>query len=181
MRPYFSIVSVLMVFLLFSVNYNGYSQNNHLKSGDKAPLFIAKNSNGETIDLEKVVGKKNLVIYFYPKDDTPGCTTEACSFRDNLHILEDTNTEVLGVSIDDVNSHKGFEKKYNLNFNLISDEDNKIVAAYGVKRDYAGKVYARRVTFLIDKTGTIRYIWDPVKVKGHVEDVIKKIEELDLN
>ncbi|MFC1558565.1 peroxiredoxin [candidate division KSB1 bacterium] len=146
----------------------------------KAPLFTAKTYEGKSISLKDYTGKKNVVLYFYPKDDTPGCTKEACSFRDNLKRINNKSTIVLGVSVDNVKSHEKFKNKYELNFDLVSDEDHTIVEKYGVKRVRNERVSANRVTFLIDKKGIIRYIWHSVKVDGHVDRVIDKIKELGL-
>ncbi|MFC1729197.1 peroxiredoxin [candidate division KSB1 bacterium] len=153
-----------------------------VRIGDKAPLFSAKTFGDEEIRLEDFIGEKNVVLYFYPKDDTPGCTTEACSFRDNMEQITSLNTVVLGVSVDDVSSHEDFKEKYELNFPLVSDADQKIVKMYGVARESRNDtIFANRVTFLIDKKGIIRHIWNPVKVEGHTEDVLKRIQELKLD
>ena len=136
-----------------------------LKEGDKAPDFTAKDQNGKTVSLSDYKGK-NVILYFYPKDDTPGCTAESCSFRDNYQSLLSKGFEVIGVSTDDEKSHKKFEKKFNLPFPLIADTDMKIVNAYGVwgdkvlfGREYQGIL---RTTFIIDAEGKVAHIIDKV-------------------
>ncbi len=152
-----------------------------VKVGDKAPEFSAKTYDGKFISLKDYFGLKIIVLYFYPKDDTPGCTKEACSFRDNLGRLNDANTVVVGVSVDDFDSHKKFKEKYGLNFYLVSDVNYEIVKKYGVQREGKdNKLSANRITFLIDKKGIIRHIWAPVKVDGHTDEVLSKIKELKL-
>lgn len=153
-----------------------------LQVGDDAPDFTAPSSEGTDITLSELQGK-NVVLYFYPKDDTPGCTKEACSFRDNLARLQKADTVVLGVSKDKAASHEKFRDKYDLNFPLVSDADGKICDAYGVWREKMrfGKTSLGivRSTFLIDKEGVIRKIWRNVKVDGHTDAVLKAIDELD--
>jgi len=129
-----------------------------LKAGDKAPGFTAKDQNGKTVSLSDFSGKK-VILYFYPKDDTPGCTAEACDFRDNYQSMLSKGFEVIGVSTDDEKSHKKFETKYSLPFTLIADEEKSIVEAYGVwvEKNMYGKKYmgTARTTFIIDGDGTI--------------------------
>ncbi len=150
-----------------------------LKEGQKAPDFKAKDQNGNSISLSDFLGK-DVILYFYPKDDTPGCTAEACSFRDNYQSLLQNGFEVLGVSTDDEKSHQKFITKYNLPFPLIADTDKSIVEAYGVwvEKNMYGKKYMgiARKTFIIDKNGQIRKIIDKVDTKnssGQVLDAIK--------
>lgn len=132
-----------------------------LKEGDKAPAIKAKNQNGEIIQLKDFTGKK-VILYFYPKDNTPGCTTEACNFRDNYQSLLKDGYEILGVSIDNEQSHQKFISKFELPFNLLADEDKKIVEDYGVwiEKNMYGKKYmgTARTTFIIDEKGVIKYI-----------------------
>ena len=150
-----------------------------LTEGLKAPDFQAKDQNGKNISLSDFSGK-DVILYFYPKDDTPGCTAEACSFRDNYQSLLKEGFEVLGVSTDDEKSHQKFITKYSLPFSLIADTDKKIVEAYGVwvEKNMYGKKYmgVARKTFIIDKNGLIRKIIDKVDTKnssGQVLDSIK--------
>lgn len=150
-----------------------------LTEGQKAPDFKAKDQNGKSISLSDFSGK-DVILYFYPKDDTPGCTAEACSFRDNYQSLLKEGFEVLGVSTDDEKSHQKFISKYSLPFSLIADTDKKIVEAYGVwvEKNMYGKKYmgVARKTFIIDKNGLIKKIIDKVDTKnssGQVLDSIK--------
>ena len=151
------------------------------QAGDKAPGFKAPTDGGGTADLTKLKGK-NVVLYFYPKDDTPGCTKEACGFRDNLPAFEKVDAVVLGVSRDTVKKHDKFKNKYDLPFTLVADEDGEITEAYGtwVEKSMYGRTYMgiERATFLIDKKGVVRQVWRKVKVKGHVEEVLDAVKEL---
>jgi peroxiredoxin Q/BCP len=128
------------------------------QAGDKAPLFTGQDQDGKTVKLKSLVGKKIVLLYFYPKDNTPGCTNEACGFRDRLGELQKDNVEVIGVSFDSAESHKKFIADYNLNFRLLSDPDGKIVDAYGVQ--VMGRKMARRVSFLIGLDGKIVHVTD---------------------
>ena len=147
----------------------------HLKEGDKAPDFFARDQNGNTISLKDFKGKK-VVLYFYPKDDTPGCTAESCNLRDNNKILKNKGFEVIGVSADSEESHQKFIKKYNLPFPLIADTDKKICNAYGVwgEKKFMGKTYdgIHRVTFVISENGIIEKIFTKVDTKNHTEQVL---------
>jgi peroxiredoxin Q/BCP len=150
-----------------------------LKVGDIAPDFTAPDQDGNPQSLHSTRGKM-LVLYFYPKDQTPGCTKEACSFRDSFQRIAAREVTVWGVSVDSVASHKKFHDKYQLNFPLISDADRKISAAYDVLKSIVVSSLDKRTTFLIDKDGVIRYIWENVQVAGHVDEILGKIEELGL-
>lgn len=147
------------------------------KVGDKAPDIEAETYGGEKIKLGDFAGKKNVVLYFYPKDNTPGCTKEACSMRDGMGELEDLGVQVIGVSADSVKSHESFRDKYSLNFPLVSDNSKSIIQTYGAGSDYGS---ARRVTFLIDKSGIIRHVWQKVDTARHAEEVKQKVKELGL-
>ena len=139
-----------------------------LQAGDLAPLFTAKNQNGETVSLSDYKGKK-VILYFYPKDNTPGCNAEACDFRDNYQSLTSQGFEVIGVSTDDEKSHKKFEAKFDLPFTLIADTEKKIVENYGVwvEKSMYGKSYmgTSRKTFVIDEEGKIITVIDKVDTK----------------
>jgi len=152
-----------------------------LKAGDKAPDFTLPVDGGGKVSLKDLKGKK-LVLYFYPKDDTPGCTTEACAFRDALPDFSRVKAAILGVSKDSVASHDKFKKKFKLPFPLASDADGAVCEAYGtwVEKSMYGKTYMgiERATFLIDETGVIRAIWRKVKADGHAEEVLKAAEAL---
>jgi len=151
-----------------------------LEEGKKAPDFTAIDQNGDKVKLSSFKNKKNVVLYFYPKDMTPGCTTEACDFRDNFKKFKDT--EILGVSIDSPERHQKFIEKQSLPFTLISDEDKKVVEKYGVwqEKSMYGKKFMGivRSTFIIDKAGKIRKMYPKVKVKGHVEEVLQVVKTL---
>ena len=146
-----------------------------LKAGDKAPDFSLPSATGQTITLKSLRGKQ-VVLYFYPKDDTPGCTKEACSFRDEITQIEKAHAVVLGVSTDGLASHQKFSKKYGLPFALLSDESMVVAKAYGVykQKSMYGKTYwgIERSTFVIDETGKLTAIFRKVKVDGHVEHVM---------
>lgn len=145
--------------------------------GDAPPDIEARTYGGKTVSLSDFKGKKAVVLYFYPRDNTPGCTKEACQMRDSREALAAMGVEVLGVSTDSVRSHENFRDKHGLNFTLLSDEDGSIVRAYGVESERGS---AKRVTFLIDKAGVVRHVWPKVRVRGHVEEVIAKIKELGI-
>lgn len=147
-----------------------------LTIGDKAPAFSAYNQDGKTVSLADYSGKK-LVLYFYPKDNTPGCTTESCNLRDNYNTLLKQGFEVLGVSIDDEKSHRKFIDKYDLPFDLLADTSKEVVNAYGVwqeKKNY-GKTYMGivRTTFVIDENGNIEEIIGKVDTKNHTDQILK--------
>ena len=152
-----------------------------LEVNSAAPLFKVKTNGGEEISLSDYKGKW-LVLYFYPKDNTPGCTKEACSFRDNMEDITKLEAVVIGVSPDSVASHDKFVKKLDLNFLLASDEDNSISLQYGVwiEKNRCGKKSfgVERTTFIIDKEGMIQYIFSKVKADGHALEVIEKLKEL---
>lgn len=150
-----------------------------LATGDKAPDFTAKDQNGNTVSLSDFKGK-NVILYFYPKDDTPGCTAEACSFRDNYQAMLGQGFEVIGVSTDDEKSHKKFETKYSLPFPLIADTDKSINEAYGVwvEKNMYGKKYmgTARKTFIIGPDGTIGHIIDKVDTKNATQQVLDLLQ-----
>jgi peroxiredoxin Q/BCP len=151
-----------------------------LKEGDPAPNFTVPTSGGTTISLSDFRGKF-VVLYFYPKDNTPGCNKEACGFRDAFGEIQKQNTVILGVSTDSVKSHDKFAQKFRLPFTLVSDEDKSIAKSYGVygEKSFLGRLFlgTRRTTFLIGPDGTIRKIWPKVKVTSHAEEVLAAIKE----
>jgi peroxiredoxin Q/BCP len=146
------------------------------KVGDKAPLITGKDQDGKSWKLADVVGKKVVLLYFYPKDDTPGCTKEACGFRDRISDLKKENVEVIGVSFDSPESHQKFISKYSLNFPLLADTDGKIAETYGTKM--ADKNMARRVSFLIGKDGKIAHITDTPSADTHLSEMQQAVENL---
>ena len=151
-----------------------------LKEGDIAPGFTAKDQNGKTVSLSDFAGN-DVILYFYPKDDTPGCTAEACNFRDNYQSLQQQGFTVIGVSTDDEESHQKFVNKYQLPFTLISDTDKSIVEAYGVwiEKNMYGKKYmgTARKTFIIDKKGVIKKIIDKVDTKDSSQQVLDLLKD----
>ena len=146
------------------------------KVGDKAPLVAAKNQSGKTWKLADAIGKKIVLLYFYPKDDTPGCTKEACGLRDRMEDLKKDNVEVVGVSFDNEQSHQEFIQKYKLNFTLLADTDGKVTDAYGVRVPNGNK--ARRVSFLIGLDGKIAHITDSPQADAHLSQMKEAIEKL---
>jgi len=146
------------------------------KVGDKAPLIQGKDQDGKTVKLADLAGKKIVLLYFYPKDDTPGCTKEACGLRDRMTDLEKDNVQVLGVSFDTGESHQKFISKYNLNFPLLADTDGKIADTYGVRM--TGKSMARRVSFLIGRDGKIAHITDNPKADVHLAEMKDAVDKL---
>ena len=141
--------------------------------GAPAPEFELTSDSGERVSLASLRGKQ-IVLYFYPKDDTPGCTVEACGLRDHYDRIRELGAEVLGVSMDDAESHRKFTGKFNLPFALVADVDAKIAEAYGVYN--AERKTARRVTFLIDEKGNIQRVFDPVKPDVHPREVLDALK-----
>lgn len=148
-----------------------------LKVGDKAPLVSGKDQDGTKWKLSSERGKSAVLLYFYPKDNTPGCTTEACSLRDRMGDLKSDNVDVIGVSFDSPESHKKFIFKYDLNFTLISDPDGKIADAYHARMP--GKKMAKRISFLIDSDGKIRHITDSPNPAVHLQEMQEAIKKLN--
>jgi peroxiredoxin Q/BCP len=149
-----------------------------LEIGKKPPSFKLKDQNGKNVTLKEFLGKK-VILYFYPKDMTPGCTTEACNFRDEIEMFSKLNAVVIGVSADSLESHKKFVQKYELPFILLSDETKDMLNAYDVWKEKSmyGKKYfgIERTTVIIDETGKVEKIFSKVKVDGHVKEVLKAI------
>lgn len=147
----------------------------HLKEGDTAPEIKGTDQDGNQISLSDFSGKK-VVLYFYPKDDTPGCTKEACNLRDNYKALQDKGFEILGVSADDEKSHQKFIKKYDLPFSLVADTDKQVLNDYGVwgKKKFMGREYdgIHRITFVIDENGKIDKVFEKVKTKDHTNQIL---------
>lgn len=153
----------------------------HLKEGDKAPAFTGKDQNGEKLSLADFKGKK-VVLYFYPQDDTPTCTVQACNLRDNYALLKREGFVVLGVSPDEEKKHKKFEAKYDLPFTLVADPEHKIIDKYGVwgEKLLYGRKYMgiHRTTFLLDEKGIIRKVFLKPRSKQHAEEIVKAWEEV---
>ncbi len=149
--------------------------------GKPAPDFSLPSTAGENISLKQFKGKKTVILYFYPKDETPGCTREACDFRDHFADFERDNVVVLGISTDSLESHQHFKDKQKLPFPLLSDEDASVSKLFGVykQKNLYGKKYMgiERTTFVIDKTGRIAQIYPKVKVEGHIQDLLEFVRE----
>ncbi len=145
--------------------------------GEAAPDFTLIDQGGRSVNLRELLRERCVVLYFYPKDDTPGCTVEACSFRDQYEVLRDAGAEVVGVSSDDQRAHEAFVAKYNLPFVLLSDPGGGVRAAYGVKRTFG--IIDGRVTFVIDRAGVVRHVFSSqVRPKKHVEEALKIVRSL---
>jgi peroxiredoxin Q/BCP len=147
------------------------------KSGDLAPDFKLPDQNGQSHTLKEYSGKW-LVLYFYPKDDTPGCTQEACAFRDDLHELTELGAQVVGISVDDSNSHAEFARKYHLPFPLLADKTTEVAQSYGVLLNLVLMKVARRYTFLIDPQGKINKVYDKVETSRHSKEIIEDMRHL---
>lgn len=145
-----------------------------LSVGDTAPSFTVKDTNGNTVSLSDYAGK-TVVLYFYPKDDTPGCTKEACNFRDHYDAYQGKDIVVFGVSMDDEASHQAFTDKFSLPFPLLADTDGAITKAYDVEGEMNGTRYAKRVTYVIDGNGTIAKVYGTVNAATHAEDILAEL------
>jgi len=146
-----------------------------IKVGDRVPDFSLPSQTGTTVNISDLIGKKSLVIYFYPKDDTPGCTAESCAFRDSYEVFTDAGAEVIGISADSPQSHQQFAQKYNLPFTLLSDSDNRVRKLFGVPSTLF--VLPGRVTYIIDKAGIVRHIFDSMlDFKAHVTESLNTIK-----
>lgn len=150
----------------------------HLSPGDRAPAFSATTADGTKISLSDFKGRKNVALFFYVKDNTPGCTREARAFRDAMAGFDATNTVVLGVSTNGAESHQRFATNNELEFPLLVDTDAKVAKSFGVLKS-SGNM-AERTTFLIDTDGVVRAVWPKVSITGHTGEILAKIEELDL-
>ena len=148
-----------------------------IKVGDKLPLFGAKDQNGNDFYIASVLGKKVLVIYFYPKDDTPGCTKQACFFRDQYEEFTDLGVEVIGISGDSVQSHKKFAEAYKLPFTLLSDQDKSLRKLFGVSTNLLG-LLPGRVTYVVDKEGIVRMVFDSMNAENHFSKTIEQVKKL---
>lgn len=148
-----------------------------IKVGDQLPLFGAKDQNGNDFYIASVLYKKVLVIYFYPKDDTPGCTKQACFFRDQYEEFNDLGAEVIGISSDSVKSHKKFAEQYKLPFTLLSDEDKSLRKLFGVPTNLLG-LLPGRVTYVVDKKGIVRLVFDSMNAESHFPKVVETVKKL---
>jgi len=149
-----------------------------IEVGSKVPQFSLKDQNGADFDINSILGKKNLVIYFYPKDDTPGCTKEACSFRDQFAVFNDADAMVIGISAQSVESHLQFAKKHRLNFTLLSDEKNVVRKLFGVPSNLFG-LLPGRVTYIVNKDGKVVYLFNSqMQAEKHVDEALRILKEL---
>lgn len=171
----------LIIYLLLFTSYLTFSQDNNMnkiKIGSNVPAFTLPDQNGNLFDINSVIGNKNLVIYFYPKDDSPGCTKEACSFRDQFEVFKEADAVIIGISRQSVKSHKEFAEKHRLGFTLLSDEGDKIHKKFGVPANLLG-LLPGRVTYIADKTGKVIYVFDSqTKATEHVDEALRVLKEL---
>jgi peroxiredoxin Q/BCP len=175
-------VFVFLYALILSVS--GCAQTNdkekmhQIEIGSKVPSFALKDQNGQLFDINSVLGKKNLVIYFYPKDDSPGCTKEACYFRDQFEVFNEADALIIGISGQSVESHKKFAEKYHLSFILLSDEGNNVRKLFGVPTDLFGAIPGR-VTYVADKSGKVVYVFNSQsQATKHVDEALRILKEL---
>jgi thioredoxin-dependent peroxiredoxin len=171
----------LSIYILLFTSYLAFSQNStmkEIKTGSSIPTFSLPDQNGNLFDINSVLGKKNLVIYFYPKDDSPGCTAEACSFRDQFEVFKEADAVIIGISGQSVESHKDFSDKYRLGFILLSDKGNTVRKMFGVHSNLFGLVPGR-VTYIADKTGKVIYIFNSqTDATKHVDEALRILQEL---
>lgn len=166
----------LIIYLLLFTSYLTFSQNktmNEIKIGSTVPEFSLADQNGNMFDINSVLGKKNLVIYFYPKDDSPGCTAQACSFQDQFEVFKEADAVIIGISGQSVESHKEFALKHRLSFTLLSDEGNKVRKQFGVPTNFLG-LLPGRVTYVADKTGQVIYTFNSqIQATRHVDEALR--------
>ena len=174
-------VYILLFTLYFSSPLKAQDMTNikqKIEKGSKVPSFALKDQDGKLFDIQTVLGKKNLVIYFYPKDDSPGCTKEACYFRDQFEVFSQADAIIIGISGQSVESHKKFAEKYHLSFTLLSDEGNKVRKLFGVPTDLFGTLPGR-VTYIVDKQGVVVYVFNSqLNVQKHIDQAVKILKEL---
>lgn len=179
-RFYLLVYTILFVFY-FSFNDRNKTNDDmkKIEVGSQLPLFTLLDQHGNIFDINSVLGKKNLVIYFYPKDYTPGCTAEACYFQDQFEVFKQYNTEVIGISGQSVESHKNFADKYRLLFTLLSDEGNKIRKKFGVPTNFLGLIPGR-VTYIIDKKGKVVYVFNSQsQATKHVDEALLILQKMN--
>lgn len=177
MQKILIIVGVLLIGFLF-IKCKSKAQKS-LVVGDIIPEFQLLTQDGTNFNSADIVGKQAMVIYFYPKDDTPGCTKEACKFRDEFEVFSDLNTTVIGISSDDVASHKAFAEKYNLPFTLLADTDKEVRKLFGVPGFGAGLIPGR-VTYIVDKKGVLQYVFNNMsEAEKHIDKALEILKSLD--
>jgi peroxiredoxin Q/BCP len=169
-----SLLTFYPVHAHFTTNYN----MSKIEKGSKIPSFALQDQNGKLFDIQSVIGKKNLVIYFYPKDDSPGCTKEACYFQDQFEVFNQENAMIIGISGQSVASHKKFADKYKLSFTLLSDAGNMVRKLFDVPTDFFGALPGR-VTYIVDKTGTVVYVFNSQsQATKHVDEALRVLKGL---
>lgn len=171
---------LIIYLLLFTVylTFNKDKHMNEIKVGSTIPAFTLSDQNGNLFDINSVLGKKNLVIYFYPKDDSPGCTAQACSFRDQFEVFSEADAVIIGISGQSVKSHKEFAEKHRLSFTLLSDEGNKIRKQFGVPTNLLG-LLPGRVTYVADKSGKVIYTFNSqLQTEKHVDEALRILKGL---
>jgi thioredoxin-dependent peroxiredoxin len=170
----------LFIYLTLFASYLTFSKNtnmNEIKIGSTIPAFTLPDQNGKLFDINTVLGKKNLVIYFYPKDDSPGCTAQACSFQDQFEVFKEADAVIIGISGQSVESHKEFAAKHRLTFTLLSDEENKIRKLFGVPTNLLG-LLPGRVTYIADKTGKVIYMFNSqMQATKHVDEALRILKQ----
>jgi len=170
----------LLIYVLLFTSCLTFSQKNHMdeiKIGSNIPSFTLPDQNGNLFDINSVLGKKNLVIYFYPKDDSPGCTAQACSFQDQFEVFKEADAVIIGISGQSVESHKEFAIKHRLTFTLLSDVGNKLRTKFGVPTNLLG-LLPGRVTYVADKTGKVIYIFNSqTQATKHVDEALRILKE----
>ena len=174
-RMYLSIYALLFTCYLF---FNSGQEMKKIEVGSNVPEFTLADQNGKMFSISSVIGKKNLVIYFYPKDDSPGCTAEACSFRDQYEVFNEADALIIGISGQSVESHKEFSDKYHLRYTLLSDEGNKVRLLFGVPANFLGLIPGR-VTYIVDKSGKVIYIFNSqTQTERHVDEALRILKGL---
>ena len=174
---WFLLIISLLLFAVY-LTFNKDKHMNEIKVGSTIPAFTLPDQNGNMFNINSVLGKKNLVIYFYPKDDSPGCTAQACSFRDQFEVFREANAVIIGISSQSVKSHKAFADKHRLTFTLLSDEGNKIRKQFGVPTNLFG-LMPGRVTYVADKSGKVIYTFNSqLQTQKHVDEALRIFHEL---
>jgi peroxiredoxin Q/BCP len=175
---YRSYTALFVVFITFFIFINIHKTMHKIEKGSNVPGFTLPDQNGDLFDINTVLGKKNLVIYFYPKDDTPGCTKEACYFRDQFDVFKEEDAIIIGISGQSVESHKAFATKYKLNYTLLSDEGNEIRKLFGVPTNFLGFIPGR-VTYVVNKKGKVVYTFNSQsQATKHVDEALRILKLL---
>ena len=175
---FYLIIYILLFGAYFMFGKTANQSEEQVKVGSTIPVFSLPDQNGEMFNISSVLGKQNLVLYFYPKDDSPGCTKQACSFRDQYEDFVDAEAVVIGISSDDIESHKAFAKKHDLNFTLLSDEEGEIRKKFGVPTSFLGLIEGR-TTYIVDKNGQVIYIFNSqLQAEKHITEALQALKTL---